>query len=144
MANSIFGMIGCCFSLWWRQPLSHSIYILIIGFLLMFTGYMSNGSPPNVFAVQLQNLINRESSYIQSLDQLRDAFWMPLARRYLSSNGRQESTLNHRRRFSLMGFMHVPQDPNREDVMRTLNGLFGYLPAIRTTHVCLLEELKVL
>jgi hypothetical protein len=93
--------------------------------------------------MQLQSLIDRESSYISAIDMVRDAFWMPLARRYLSSGGRQTGSVNHRRRFSLMGFMHVTPDPTR-DIMRTLNGLFGYLPAIRTFHHCLLEELKVL
>ncbi|KAI9599325.1 hypothetical protein BDF19DRAFT_2092 [Syncephalis fuscata] len=119
----------------------HSMSLTVV--LMTILGYMPTGSAPNVFSVQLQSLIDRESSYISALDLLRDAFWMPLTRRYLSSNGRQTGPVNHRRRFSLVGFMHLTQN-STGGVMRTLSSLFGYLPAIKTIHHCLLEELRVL
>ncbi|RKP09048.1 hypothetical protein THASP1DRAFT_29155 [Thamnocephalis sphaerospora] len=99
-----------------------------------------------LFATQLQKLINRETAYIEALTRLRDAFWMPLARRYLGGRGNANNEgrpYNPRRRFSLMGLLHMPRNLANEHIVQTLNGLFGYLPALTTLHMCLNEELKV-
>lgn len=98
----------------------------------------------SLFNRQLGQLIDRDTAYIETIGVLCDAFWMPLARRYLSSNGRRGSVArDRRRRFSLVGLLHQPHQRSSDDIVQILNGLFSYLPAIRTVHSCLVEELKV-
>jgi hypothetical protein len=100
-----------------------------------------------LFSTQLQKLIDRETLYLKGLCQLRDAFWMPLARRYLGgpmTTSSQGQLRTPRRRFSLLGLHGMPRYFACENIVQTLNGMFGYVPALYSMHDCLNEELQVL